>query len=402
MICEPLLPIVPFAESSELPLPSAFTTEMLDKTGILGQFGVVASLLLAFSFAGGCRGSAYRDVYQQKMASEVRILEDQLYEADYQNQVLQDQVMRAEVKAAQVVVPDSRPRRTLFGKTLNESGEVIDAPGKASNSLLPSEPEPAKNLPPPMLPARPLDGQNQNRLKSNLLSPLANPKSNGNLTPPKEPVPPSEPVPPGAADLLVPDVQLGEPVPPPQSDALPDSLPDSPPNLVPEALPGQIKLPDSAKILGSGTPLEPVAIRINLGLSGGHKAENSQALEGINLFVEAIDEKGTVVSLDQFDIDANLTVVLLDPTQPSSTARLGKWEFGPDEIREMLRPGIALGKSGAGINIVIPWEKQRPESTTVIAHVRLSAGDVAMQTQAEIATAEPAMAQWTPRATRIR
>lgn len=400
MICEPLLPIVPFAESSELPLPRAFTTEMLDKTGIHGQFGVAAALLFAFSVAGGCRGSAYRDVYQQKMASEVRVLEDQLYEADYQNQVLQDQVMRAETKAAQVVVPENRPRRTLFGKTLSESGEVIDAPGKARNSLLPSEPEPAKNLPPPMLPARPLDGQNQtqnqNRLKSKLLSPSANPKSNGNMTPP------SEPVPPGAAELLLPDVQLGEPVPPLQSDALPDSLPDSPPNLVPEAPPGQIKLPDSAKIRGAGTPLEPVAIRINLGLSGGQKAENSQAIEGINLFVEAIDENGTIVSLDQFDIDANLTVVLLDPTQPSATARLGKWEFGPDEIREMLRPGIAIGTGGAGINIVIPWEKQRPESPTVIAHVRLSAGDVAMQAQAEIATAEPAMAQWTPRATRIR
>ena len=90
---------------------------------------------------------------------------------------------------------------------------------------------------------------------------------------------------------MVPDVQIGEPVPPLQSDA----LPNSPPNLVPETLPGQIKLPDSAKILGAGAPLEPVAIRINLGLSGGHKAEHSQAIDGINLFVEAIDEKGTVV-----------------------------------------------------------------------------------------------------------
>ena len=392
---------VPFAESFVLPLPRTITAEMLKKTSISALFGLAAALSLMVSVTAGCRGSAYRDVYQQKMASEIRVLEDQLYEADYQNQILQDQVLRAEVNASQVIVPENRPRRTFLGKTLSDAGEVIDAPSSKAGSAAGntssetpfaptlSAPElPAKRpatstptpAPTPKLPARPLDS----------------PKTNGSFTPPAEPVPP------GASDLSIPDVQLGEPVPPPEVEMIPDSIPDSLPNLIPEAPPGQIKLPESVKILGSGPPAEPVAIRINLGLSGGHKSDDAPATEGISLFVEAIDEKGAVVSLDQFDIDANLSVVLLDPAQPGATARLGKWEFGPEQIREMLRPGIAVGRGGTGMNVVIPWGNQRTTSPKVIAHVRLSAGDVAMQTQAEIATAQPAMAQWTPRATRIR
>ena len=387
---------VSFVGSFELLLLQTLIAAMLKKTSISVPFGVAAALCLAVSLTAGCRGSAYRDVYQQKMASEIRVLEDQLYEADYQNQILQDQVLRAEVNAAQIVVPENRPKRSLFGKTLSDSGEVIDAPGSTNSQtpaaprLVPPElpagrqtaptPAPVPKQPAPKLPARPLDS----------------PKTDGSF------MPPSEPIPPGAAELTVPDVQLGDPVPPPELQMVPDSIPDSLPNLIPEVPPGQIRLPESVKILGAGPPAEPVAIRINSGLSGGHKSDDSPSTEGISLFVEAIDEKGSVVSLDQFEIDANLSVVLLDPAQPGATAKLGNWEFGPEQIHEMLRPGIAVGRGGAGINVVIPWGDQWPKSPTVIAHVRLSAGDVAMQTQAEIATAQPAMAQWTPRATRIR
>ena len=40
----------------------------------------------------GCRSRATRDLYTQKMASEIRVLEDQLYEADYQNRILRDKL----------------------------------------------------------------------------------------------------------------------------------------------------------------------------------------------------------------------------------------------------------------------------------------------------------------------
>ncbi len=321
----------------------------------LAQCGLAAALMFCVC---GCRSDAYSDVYRQKMAGEIRVLEDQLYEADYENQVLRDEVSRAQMKAAQIIVPESRPPRSLFGKTRSEGGEIVDVP---------------KERPKPKLPARPLDGNTPS-----LKPPPADEKSL---------LPPAEPVPPGASDLEIPDVELGDPMPPPAGNA-------------PESLPGKIELPD-LKILGMESLEPPVAIRINSGLSGGHKTDDVPAIEGVLLIVEAIDESGAQVPLEEFDIAASLSVVLLDPARSGDQARLGKWDFGPEQIRDMIHPG---GNSllGSGLHIVIPWGETRPEATTVIAHVKLAADEVVMQTQAEIATAQPAMAQWTPRAKLIR
>lgn len=397
----------------------ADTNEKTNQTGVARLFSAIAALALAcIAFTSlGCRSKAYRDVYAQKMASEIRVLEDQLYEADYQNQILRDELTRAQIKASQVVIPDARPRRSLFGRTLDESGRLQDSPpsdSRVSDSpaqrsqgpdseksapqprALPSETSPlldppdnaaptlpapalpAPALPAPALPARPLPS---NRLPSELL------------------VPPQEATPPGAADLMTPDVDLGVPVPPPSPDEAPD------------ALPGQITLPDSARILGAGPPSEPVAIRINRGLSGGHKSDDAPEEEGVLLVIEAIDEKGSVVRLDQFDIDANLSIVLVDPNRSGEEAQLGKWEFTPAEVRGMIRStpsvnGALAGKtassnSSAGwsaLQVVIPWADVKPTTTTVMAQVRLGNDEVVMQAQGEVPTNQPSMAQWTPRA----
>lgn len=334
------------------------------------MLGLLAALIFLSS---GCRGAAYRDVYTQKMTSEIRNLEDQLYDADYQNQVLRDELMRAEIRAAQVVVPQAaRPPRSFFGKTLNENGEVVDQRMNRSPEAMPtpqadSSQRTAPNPATPKLPARPLDNIESFE-------------------------PPSEPVPPGSSDLMIPDVELGDPVPPM------NELPDSPP----EFQPGQIKLPDSAKILGAGPAPSPVAIRINNGLSGGHKTDDAAATEGVELLIEAIDESGNVVDLSEFNIDANLSIVLLDPARSPDTARLGKWDFGPDRIHDMMRSNPASPLHQGRLQVVIPWGEERPASTTVMAHVRLSADEVVMQTQGEIATNHAMAANWTPRASTKR
>lgn len=360
----------PSAESIALPRSPFKTAEISRPTGLLGRLVWTAALTVVF---GGCRAAAYRDVYQQKMASEIRVLEDQLYDADYQNQVLRDELMRFELKDAQVVIPESRPRRTIFGKTLSDSGEVIDAP---------------KADPAPRLPARPLQSTAPRKATSSpqaaLQPPLADAQSEDNL------VPPSEPVPPGPTDLMIPDVELGDPMPPPEPDA------------ASEGPPGRVAFPDSAKRLSAEPLRQPIAIRIQPSLSGGHKTDDEPAVEGLLVVVEAVDERGSVVSLDQFDIDAELSIVLLDPAQPGATARLGKWDFGPDQIREMVHRDLASAFRGRGLRVVIPWGNARPQAASVIAHVRLGSGDAVMQTEAEIATAEPTMARWTPRAAMTR
>jgi len=53
----------------------------------------VALACLVF-ITGGCRGRAQEDLYRQTLQREVRQLEDQLYEADYENRILIDKLRR--------------------------------------------------------------------------------------------------------------------------------------------------------------------------------------------------------------------------------------------------------------------------------------------------------------------
>ncbi|MEM6980380.1 MAG: hypothetical protein AAF539_12005 [Planctomycetota bacterium] len=63
--------------------------------------GTIGVLVIGFVLpaTAGCRGRAQEDLYAQKLRQEVRVLEDQLYEADYENRVLIDKLRRA--KASQ-------------------------------------------------------------------------------------------------------------------------------------------------------------------------------------------------------------------------------------------------------------------------------------------------------------
>ena len=71
----------------------------------------------------GCRSRAHNDLYQDKMASEIRVLEDQLYDADYQNRVLRDKVWRLQ-----------RSQRDDEAKELARRQRLIDDPSDPSHT----------------------------------------------------------------------------------------------------------------------------------------------------------------------------------------------------------------------------------------------------------------------------
>lgn len=59
--------------------------------------GVIAGVFLPMillTWIGGCRSRGQEDLYRQTLQREVRVLEDQLYEADYENRVLIDKLRR--------------------------------------------------------------------------------------------------------------------------------------------------------------------------------------------------------------------------------------------------------------------------------------------------------------------
>lgn len=74
--------------------------------GILG-----VGCLLVLITSSGCRGRAQEDLYRQNLQREVRVLEDQLYEADYENRVLIDKLRRERARIDDCETDDAVPSR---------------------------------------------------------------------------------------------------------------------------------------------------------------------------------------------------------------------------------------------------------------------------------------------------
>lgn len=299
---------------------------------------VILALLIA---SLGCRGAAYQEAYQQKLFGEIRNLEDQLYEADYRNQVLLDELARtrSQVKLddAQPVSPRREPPRR------RPSTQDQDEPSET----------------PPTLPARPLEPDDSYE-------------------------PPSISLPPSADDLEIPDVDLGEPVPPADREA------------TPELPPGRVEVPESALPQPAELLPAPVGVRIDAALSGGYRFDDAEDRTGMQLAIQAIDGDGRPVPLSDFDVAASLSIVLLDPQRDADEARIGRWDYQPEELPELLSDA-----PGGGWHLYLPW-RQKPLGDTVIAHVRLAGDDVELRAEAELSTVEPSLAGWNPRGSSLR
>jgi len=327
------------------------------ETSISGLFvGLVAALV-------GCNGPAHREVYQQKMASEIRTLEDQLYEADYQNRVLHDQLERCKVRAetrrsvrSAPGTPRTAPRRpesdapapAIADPNADPEADVIDLEdGFGSGDLdLPSvdpgepvEPEAWGDPKPEMLPA------------------------------------PGLPQPPGKEDLEIPPIDPGEILPPPADGAGDQSRP------------GQVDLPKSLQA-GAG---QPDRLLIHPSLSSGVDGEGRQ-LE-MSLVVQVADAQGRIIDWEKFDINGELSVVLLDPLQTAATARIGRWDFDSSQMAEMVERVPV-----SSIRIPLQWVGDRPMGDHVVVHVRLRGEEDEMRCQQRLQVQrQKRIADWTPR-----
>ncbi|TVP97729.1 MAG: hypothetical protein EA381_14220 [Planctomycetaceae bacterium] len=342
-----------------------------------GRMAWVGLLLIAG--IAGCRGAAYREVYQQKMIRELRTLEDQLNEAEYNNEVLQEKLARSR---NQVHIPSGSRGQAPGADRKLGTVERIDRPtpstGPSGTPL--SDPRGGAgdaSEPQPTLPARPID------------SPLGRDDiGNGRPRNGAGFQPPSVQFPPGRETTDYPDIDLGEPVPPAGRDA------------TIERPPGQIELPEPTSLRGVDTPTppaEPVGIRIDPSLSGGYRNEDLPGGTGMQVLIQAIDKHGDPVPIERFQIEGDLSVVLLDPLREPADARLGRWDFDEQQLRSMVRPGPY-----GGIQIYLDWQEKRPLGTHVLAHVKIGTQDVELRTEAELSTKEAVLADWNPRGTSTR
>ena len=322
---------------------------------------------------GGCSNRAHTDLYQQRMASEIRVLEDQLYDADYQNRVLRDKLQQCKPAEVPTQTPSSSgvessaPSRDSQSDSKTEESSDMDDGFESIDDLELPDFDEGEQVDPDALtdPVAPIPDDNTDGEGSvdDLLAPL-------------QPAP-GGPEPPSKRDTEIPQIDPGEILPPPAADD--GGLPKPP---------GQIKLPDSVQAaLGV-----PAGLQIHPGLSGGQRVDDS--IDNMKIVLNVVDRIGKPVNLEDFDIDADLSIVILDPDLEPSAARIGRWDFTTRQLATFVESDPI-----SGLHIPIKWQEKQPSGEDMIVHVRLRAEDEEMRCERRLKVViRTAIAEWMPRA----
>ncbi|TWU43288.1 hypothetical protein Q31b_23260 [Novipirellula aureliae] len=325
--------------------------------------------------ASGCQSRAHNDLYRQRMASEIRVLEDQLYDADYQNRVLREKLERAKRQTVEPAGPldpqsDGPKLNAVPPSASTPPSDSFDLEGEFDETMI----DPGIADPDALVPS--------DRFESPFEDEPSWETDRSQL-----PLPPpiGGPEPPGKSDTEFSPIEPGELLPPPNPGG--EELP---------APPGQIRLPDAVKATEPKRST-PERLELHLGLSGAKlpdTATNSDTPDGLYLVVRAVDRLGAAVNLQDFEIDAELTVVVLDPQREASEAKIGRWEFSPEEVK-----GLTKSRPVSGLHIPIEWQQEEPLGEEVIVHIRLRSEADEMRCEGHVKVTESAMiAKWLPRA----
>jgi hypothetical protein len=113
------------------------------------------------------------------------------------------------------------------------------------------------------------------------------------------------------------------------------------------------------------------------------------------LVVNVLDKNGRPLQLANYDVNADLSVVLFDgDTEQSDSTRLGRWDFNPQEVLSLIKD-----EPVSGFHIPIQLDQVQPQQKVVQAHVRLRSEEDEMRCNGTIrVTRENAAALWAPRA----
>ncbi len=406
-----------------------------DRATRLRAIVCVACLGLA-AFSTGCRGRAHEDVYRQKMLNEIRVLEDQLYEADYENRVLADKLERAQDRDASTTKSKTRLGTRLREKLEDAAGDDEDIMDRPASDVLDIDDVGTKSSPSesPNAFGSGVDDFDVGDINMGTVDDASDREQVplfGDYNEYVPPAPPSEKnrtgsgvKPMGEADGDDPGFLLpvpGGPEPPTMDDTKIDPIipgdvaPPSSDGVSPDAPPGQIKLkglglklgePEAVEIPEPDAPL-PTKLQLNPGFSGRHRfpkpppivkdalvpvAENmTNNREGMMLVVNVLDQHDRMMELSGFDVDANMTVEAFDAKKTDQL--LDTWKFDTREVRMMVRSNPV-----SGFHIPVRWSTPAAPTDNVTVKIRLEAGSDVMTCEGTLnVSKELSASRWTPR-----
>lgn len=363
----------------------------------LALLGFACSLALS-----GCAGRAYNDLYIENMAAEIRDLEDQLYEYDHQYRVLEQELeslrqqhhsLAPKLSPSHQSSPHSSNSPTSPTQPLEfyprESAPFV--PGPAFPEEVDAEPQSILDLGNDRLEGGSSAGGGATGEPENVMP--ASPFPRQELPPPpsnNRSLPNSRPTTGSDIDfdldgLMPPDIELGEPMPPPLT-----VLPSGDGGLVVSnslernlsrvgvnaQLASRGTVVEDGEVVGGGATIRPavekvtdtrvVELAFHPSLSRAMNFDDQSDDDGLYLVLQPLNEQGQMVPGA-----AELSIVVLDPSREGNQARIGRWDLSAGEVQNKLRP---IGSS-QGIHLTLPWNGPDPGADRVIVFVRYTFTD---------------------------
>jgi len=316
----------------------------------------------------GCQRRGYTDLYVDSMATEVRDLQDQLYEYDHEYRLLEQEleslrrannnVRSSPSGGGPAALRNASPLEFLPGDSLPVPNRTL---GNARNDL------PAKNEGPqqPTLPSivtEPEGLRSTPRVAPEEVQPA--PAGAPDIRPEKK-ADPSTDFDFDADEIMIPSINTGAIRPPPIA---PRNLATQPEQDLEVGL-SQIELPlqlASSPFSGSGAKITEAAevvkdrrvveLAFHPILCRSVNFDDDEHDDGVFLVLQPRNRAGQFVPSP-----ASLAIEIIDPGRDNETSRIGQWTYSATEVASKIHP---IG-SQQGIHLTLPWNGPNPKADRI-------------------------------------
>jgi len=350
----------------------------------------------------GCRNAAYSDLYVESMASEIRQLEDQLYDYDNEYHILEQELASLKAENQQLrQTPGAPLQQRGFGQLLAPKPGKDASGSQGSMQFSPREniqeviPEPVPSTSPSLTPST--DTLPPKKPES-ILEPPGASGGTRQLEDSLPQLPKSPKVEPPSDPLEIPNIDPGTPITITPGTPLPPGMPvlkeftsnTSQPNAQTKSAPAnnlelnlsRIEVPsqlasargDRAQLkFGAEKPsdMRIVELAFHPSLSRAANFDDQSDDDGLYLVLQPKNVEGQLVP-----IFAALEVAVHDPAKigkdgPSESSRVGRWNYSANEVKSKFQP---IGTT-QGIHLTLPWNGPDPEADRVLVYLRYTLPD---------------------------
>ncbi|HBE67818.1 MAG TPA: hypothetical protein DDW52_06685, partial [Planctomycetaceae bacterium] len=350
---------------------------------------IFTALMLLFAAAqSGCRGRAKDEVYIETMAAEIRDLEDQCYEYDYQYRRLEQEnaALQQRLAHAQRQLERETPKTSsLLGGFGSGSQRSRTTPEFTPPSV--ADPSEANSIAPQQLPSAPEGGFDDgefNDMGDVPLDDLTPPTIDYGSPPPVSVLPQDGSIAPeddlelNLSRIEVPSMMASHS----SSDDAPERLASLNSAVRPAEVPPRERVTD----------FRIVELAFHPTMTRSVDMDENEGDDGVMIVLKPKNVSGQFIPLK-----AQLTVLILDPSLPQSQATIGYRKFSEAEVAAKTEP---IG-ARQGIHLQLPWRSGvSPRADRVIVMVKsthengkelVGSRDVILSNSSQFKTV------WTPR-----